>query len=439
MNTAVNREDWVGRVIDGKFRLLRWLGGSGRGEVFLTELPENQSQGAAIKLTRAETTGAEAQITVFAETTALSHPHLICMFHAGRCEINSVALIYVVMEYAEEDLSQIIPERPLTPAEATEMLAPVLDALTYLHGRGVAHGHLKPSNIMVVDNQVKISSDRLCFAGEHGMHPTPATLYDAPEAAQTMSPAADVWSLGVTLVEALTQHPPVRNGSTDARPIVPNSIPQPFAGIVKKCLCVDPARRCTPSDVQARLDDPTPLPQAVNAAKQTLFPKRPALAIGVAALVVLAVAGTVKLRSRTAPPPVTAVQHAAPLASRAPEVSNLETRASKGGLVKGAVAERVLPEVPRSARQTIQGKIKVVVRVQVDPSGGVSRAQLDLPGPSSYFANLALHAARSWKFRPAQVDGRAVSSIWILRFRFGRRTTEVSPVEAASSVQMPIG
>jgi hypothetical protein len=43
--------------------------------------------------------------------------------------LGNMGLIYVVMEYAEENLSQILPHRPLTPAEAREVLEPVLDAL----------------------------------------------------------------------------------------------------------------------------------------------------------------------------------------------------------------------------------------------------------------------------------------------------------------------
>jgi TonB family protein len=124
-------------------------------------------------------------------------------------------------------------------------------------------------------------------------------------------------------------------------------------------------------------------------------------------------------------------QHPAPLASRTPQASTQEGQTAKGATVKDAIAERVLPRVSPSARQTIRGKIKVIVRVQVDPNGDVSNARLDSPGPSKYFANLALQAAQHWKFKPAQADGHAIASIWILRFRFGRTTTEVSPVEAA--------
>ncbi len=87
----------------------------------------------------------------------------------------------------------------------------------------------------------------------------------------------------------------------------------------------------------------------------------------------------------------------------------------------------MVPEVPRRARNTIQGKVKVRVRVQVDASGNVVSAVLDSRGPSKYFARLALDAAQGWKFTPAQAQGQFVASEWILRFAFSRSDTNVVP------------
>src|SRR6266568_2726377 len=73
----------------------------------------------------------------------------------------------------------------------------------------------------------------------------------------------------------------------------------------------------------------------------------------------------------------------------------------QGTVLKGAVLQQVLPRVSPSARNTIEGKIRVLVRVEVDPSGNVTDAKLVSAGPSKYFARLALESARDWKFTPA--------------------------------------
>jgi len=119
----------------------------------------------------------------------------------------------------------------------------------------------------------------------------------------------------------------------------------------------------------------------------------------------------------------------------APSPASLQVEAAvktpTGGLLQGEVFQEVLPDVPQTARDTIRGKVRVSVRVAVDPSGKVVRATFDSPGPSKYFANLALQAAQRWEFWPAKVDGQFVSSEWILRFEFDTTATHVFPVQAA--------
>ena len=92
---------------------------------------------------------------------------------------------------------------------------------------------------------------------------------------------------------------------------------------------------------------------------------------------------------------------------------------------------QVLPAAPQSALNTIRGAVRVGVRVQVDASGKVVGADLDSAGPSKYFANLAMKAARDWAFAPAKVGGQNASSEWILRFEFAQDGTTVTPVPAA--------
>jgi len=429
MNTEAVRANWIGQVIDGRFTLVQWLGSSAWSDVFLTELQGPGSQKVAIKIIQADADGPNAYLSRWQVATTLSHPHLVRLFHFGRCQINTAQRLYVVMEYAEEDLSQILPQRPLTPDEAREMLYPVLDALSYLHEKGFVHGHLKPSNIMVVDNQVKLSCDSLCTPGEPGIARAASNLYAPPEA--EISAAADTWSLGVTLVEALTQRPLAWDRATHGDPVLPETIPQPFADIAQACLRYDPACRCKVADIKARLEPTRPLQKPASKDGREA-PAKVRVTLIAAALALLAII-TLKFGShqtrtslptpaQQAPPAITTI----PAQPQAPRNQN-----PKGTVVKGAVTERVLPDVPRNASRTIQGRVKVRIRVTVDPSGEVSSAKVDSLGPSKYFANLAVQAARQWKFKPAQVDGQAVSSVWVLRFQFGQATIEVTPTEAS--------
>jgi serine/threonine protein kinase len=144
MNIAVVRNDWVGQTVDGGFLLLEWLGGAESGGVFRTELQGPEVRKAAIRLIPADAENAQSRLDGWGQATKLSHPHLVRIFDSGRWQNDDVELLYVVTEYAEETLAQVIPERPLTAEEAGEMLNPILDALSYLHAQGLVHGHINP-------------------------------------------------------------------------------------------------------------------------------------------------------------------------------------------------------------------------------------------------------------------------------------------------------
>jgi TonB family protein len=477
MNSAAIRSDWVGRIADGRFPLLQWLGGAEGGGVFLTEFQGQQPRKAAIKLFPADDASVEKRTAGWAAAASISHPHLMRLFHTGSCRIDAIPLLYAVTEFSGENLSEILPIRPLTPAETEEMIGPVVEALSYLHGKGFVHGHLKPSNIMVVDDVLKLSADSIQVAGNADGRLNAPSVYDPPErGAGPISTAADAWSLGVILVEALTQHPPKwDNGASRGDPQVSESLPQPFAAIIRECLRSNPARRCTLNDVRARLSpaNPQPEPPAKTASAppaqsdDARLVKSRGTALVVAALVVLAIVAALLFRSRTgpSPQPIAEQPHAAapapvpqptgdqqsdpaaakPSPSRSspaqqpgsvlpappPPSPAPVNSSSNAATVKGAVAERVSPDLLPAAKASITGHVNVAVRVAVDSSGNVSDATFDSPGPSKYFAKVALQAAQRWRFTAPQVQGQPVSSTWILRFHFTQSETEMTPVEVS--------
>jgi TonB family protein len=227
------------------------------------------------------------------------------------------------------------------------------------------------------------------------------------------------------------------------------SIPQPFAGIAQECLRRDPGRRCSLSDIRARLEKPvrkqadrvvpdeTPpdrtLSDRASELPETLLAKfRTEAIVAVAVLILLVIAAVLFFRSRHVEPSPTAENQPVPAQqSPAPETPSpaAGTPAHATGLVKGEVLNQVLPDVPEKASRTIHGQVIVIMRVAVDSHGDVSKVTLDSAGPSRYFANLAVRAAHRWKFKPAQLGGQAVPSVWSIRFAFRESGTDVNPIE----------
>src|SRR5713101_4739791 len=461
-------EQWEGQIVNEEFHLRQYLGGGEHSAVFLTEHGDREPRKAAIKLIQADPESAELQLSRWELAAKLSHPHLIRLFQMGRCQLGGRELLYIVMEYADEDLSQILPQRSLTVRRARGLLTPALDALAYVHNQGFVHGHMKPANIMAIGDQVKLSSDGLCPKSESGGRLGKPGVYDPPEAASGRAwPAGDVWSLGITLVEALTQRLPVWEGTEQGEPVLPDTVPAAFLDLARQCLRRDPERRLTVAAIAARLQQRQTLPEAkeqMTARPQETIAKWryvvPTVAIGLVLAAFLA--GPKLLRRRPEAQRAPSVESEQPRVQPRPNQravtletgqstqktgnerpgssgaapsppsprSGAEKKTTTGGLVPGEVLRQVLPAVPQSARDTIRGTVRVSVRVAVDPSGSVTGAKLDSPGPSKYFANLALQAAQRWEFAPAKVDGRDVPSEWILRFEIERTGTRVFPVQA---------
>jgi eukaryotic-like serine/threonine-protein kinase len=429
---------WEGRVVDEKFHLRQWLGGSDHSAVFLAEHSGGNPQKSAIKLTPTEYLDVGAQLSAWAQAARLSHPHLIRLFEFGRCQIDGVPLLYVVMEYAEETLAEVLPLRALSATEVSEMLQPAAEVLSALHRVGFVHSRIKPSNVMAVDNQLKLSADGLRKIGERSDRRA-LGAYDAPEVTSAgLSPASDVWSLGMTLVAVLTQHEPKGTTADQRQVAVPENIPQPLRGIVQQCLQVELAQRCTVSDILRHFPAQPLHTQAtvsanVDEAHSQARPKRwMVVPIVVAALFVVAWIGSKFIGHQPPTPTALATVQQAPAdapARQSPSPFSAKQSPVQQGVTRGSVLQRTMPEVSRGAQNTISGRIKISVQVAVDTSGNVSLAKLVSPGPSKYFASRALAAARQWRFIPPQVDGQSTASEWVLRFQFGRTSTQVFPSE----------
>jgi TonB family protein len=243
-----------GEIVDTKFTIGQYLGGSEHSSVFVTQIGELRPRDAAIKLVAAPPGAAEAQLSRWRVASNFSHPHLVQVLEMGRCELDNKAMLYVVTELASENLAEILPERPLTPDETRDMLGDVVDVLAFIHSRGFVHGHIKPSNIMAVGEDLKLSSDGICRLGEEIENSGSASKYEPPEGWRNgASPAGDIWSLGITLCEVLTQQLPQWSPSDRKDPVLPEALPASFVEVVRHCLRREPKNRWSAAAIAAHL------------------------------------------------------------------------------------------------------------------------------------------------------------------------------------------
>jgi len=257
------RNNWEGRTVNGTFPLRRFLGSSNHSSVFLTESTVEGFLNAAIKLVPVDPARSQQQLWQWKTASTFAHPHLMRLLDSGQCELDGQALLFVVMEYAEESLSQILPFRALGPDEVQELLVPTLDALAFLHREKWIQGQLKPSNFLVVNDHLKLAIDTIRPVGVSQMAPRRPSIYEPPESDEgTVSAAGDIWALGVTMTEALTQYPPHWLGGRTDPPTFPTNLPPEFADTIQLCLSPNPDERPTVAQLQAK----TKLRSAVRAA-----------------------------------------------------------------------------------------------------------------------------------------------------------------------------
>jgi TonB family protein len=343
------------------------------------------------------------------------------------------------------------------------MLPVVLGALRYVQDKGLAHGRIQPSNILASGDQVKLSSDSV---GAPGERKTAGNAYSAPESATlATSTAADVWQLGVTLTEVLTQRLPRFDLQPNKQATVPEGIAQPFREMIENCLRIDPAKRWTVAEIADRLEGrpvkalPEPIrPEPAVGGLSTRLPgkdkKRSTdwpYVVALIAAVLIAVFLIARPRpgadkasqapaqnaapsavpstnaAATNAPPKGSAQPASPTGLSAP-VPSVATANAPPPDSQGRVIERVIPKITPGALRSVKGKIKIQVKVKVDETGRVTEARFKSRGPSRFFADRALDAARGWKFEPVRENGKPLASQWMVEFDVSRRAIDDSAV-----------
>ncbi|XP_011074882.1 mitogen-activated protein kinase kinase kinase 1 isoform X1 [Sesamum indicum] len=185
--------------------------------------------------------------------------------------------LYIFLELVTKgSLLSLYQKYELRVPQVSAYTRQILHGLKYLHDRGVIHRDIKCANILVHTNGlVKLADFGLAKATKlNDVHACKGTAFwMAPEVvrSQWYGPAADIWSLGCTVLEMLTRRFPYSHLECMAalyrigkgeRPLIPDSLSSDARDFVLKCLQVDPSLRPTAAQLMDHPFLKRPLPSS---------------------------------------------------------------------------------------------------------------------------------------------------------------------------------
>jgi serine/threonine protein kinase len=256
-----------GRLLGGRYRLGSRLGVGGVAEVYRA-IDERLHRGVAVKLFRSDVAEQlhrhEDEMRLLAR---LNHPSLVTIYDTGDDGVTGQP--YLVMALVEgSTLADQLRAGRLAMDRVAEIGASVADALAYVHGQGLIHRDVKPANVL-------ISSAGRVFLADFGIarivdsaHVTQAgdvlgtPAFFAPEqvSGEPVGPPADVYALGLVLLESLTGEREYDGTSLEAAmarltrpPQIPPELPAGWRAVLTGMLARDPAGRLSAAQVAERL------------------------------------------------------------------------------------------------------------------------------------------------------------------------------------------
>lgn len=251
------------KLILGRYRPLRPLGSGGSGSVWLARDDRSGRQVALKIVPREGNAGTRAEREA-ATAARLRHKRCVRAYALAR----DAEHVYIAYEYIPgRTLRDALRSGRLSDRAVLEIALQVLDGLAHAHAHGIVHRDVKPSNVLLAEGP-RVSAHLLDFGlaliNEEetltAVGDVPGTLaYISPERlrGKTATPAADVWSVGVLLWEALAgRHPfwkvsllqtarSIESGGAPSLARARPDLPRRLTQLVDRALSVEPSKRPT--------------------------------------------------------------------------------------------------------------------------------------------------------------------------------------------------
>jgi hypothetical protein len=250
----------------GRYRLGPLVGQGGMSDVF-SATDQDTGREVAVKVVRSLDPELARRLAQEARVhQGMAHPGLIELLHSGMADGSP----YLVMEYVQgTTLAAALHHEPLSPRLTAKLGTMVAGALDYLHERGIVHRDVKPSNILLAaDGRALLGDFGIARLLDSTAFTVPGTLlgtvaYMAPEQLEDhqVGPAADMWSLGIVLLECLTGRRVYEGMSSEvvarrlSGPVpVPGDLPAPWRVLLTGMFAHEPEQRLTGAQVASLLE-----------------------------------------------------------------------------------------------------------------------------------------------------------------------------------------
>jgi serine/threonine protein kinase len=259
-----------GRLLDGRYRLGTVLGVGGVAEVYRA-IDERLHRGVAVKLFRGDVGDELQRHEEEMRTLArLNHPSLVTVFDAGTDPETDQPYLVMALVEGSTLSEQLRAEGSLSPEQTAEIGAAVAEALAYVHAQGLIHRDVKPANVLISNAGRVFLADFGIARLVNAAHITQAgdvlgtPAFFAPEqvAGEAVGPPADIYALGLVLLECLTGKREY-DGSTlevamarlSRPPVIPDDLPPAWRGVLSGMTEREPDARLTAEQVAERLTE----------------------------------------------------------------------------------------------------------------------------------------------------------------------------------------